>query len=497
MRYLRSPQTAIDPRPLALAALVVLIAAPALVHAQTFRLLHTFDDPTVTTEDQFGIDVAIQDNHVLIGAFMDDTAGTDVGQAHQFDATRGNLIRTIDDPNVTSGDRFGFSVAVDAGGLLIGDYWDDTNGLDNGRAYRFDAATGNRLTTYDDPNVLGGDRFGYAVAFDGNHVLIGEPADMTQGSFVGRAQLINASTGAVIHTFDDPSATTADQFGNAVAIDRNYILISDHSDDTYGLNVGRAHLFDAASGNLLRTFDDPNVTTADQFGYDVAIDGDHVLISDLYDDTDGPNAGRVHLFDAVTGNRLHTFQDPTPTALDTFGIAVAIDGNYVLIGDYADDTHGNNVGQAHLFDATTGAFLQTFNDPTVTTEDHFGISVAIDGDRVLIGARWDDTQGTNVGQAHLFVRLPGDINGDGVVDVADLALVGAQWGTPGLDPLNADIAPALLGDDIVDVADLALVGANWQTSTGPSTDADATTVPTPTALACGCLALTGLIRRRR
>lgn len=45
---------------------------------------------------------------------------------------------------------------------------------------------------------------------------------------------------------------------------------------------------------------------------------------------------------------------------------------------------------------------RTFDDPTVTSEDLFGISVAIDGDRVVVGATFDDTNGSVTGQAHLF-----------------------------------------------------------------------------------------------
>ncbi|MGI9427293.1 MAG: FG-GAP repeat protein [Bythopirellula sp.] len=50
----------------------------------------------------------------------------------------------------------------------------------------------------------------------------------------------------------------------------------------------------------------------------------------------------------------------------------------------------------------TANLLHTFNDPTVTNQDHFGRSVALDGNKVLIAATGDDTNGTGVGQAYLF-----------------------------------------------------------------------------------------------
>lgn len=49
----------------------------------------------------------------------------------------------------------------------------------------------------------------------------------------------------------------------------------------------------------------------------------------------------------------------------------------------------------------TGNLLQTFDDPTVTSGDFFGFSLALDGNNVLIGAEGDNTNGSFVGQAHL------------------------------------------------------------------------------------------------
>ena len=377
----------------------------SFANAQT--LLHTFNDPTVTDEDRFGHSVAIDGDNVLIGAYRDDTNGTNVGQAHLFNAATGNLLHTFNDPNVTSGDAFGWSVAIDGNNVLIGAAWDDTNSTNDGQVHLFDAATGNLLRTFNDPTPANFDHFGWSVAIDGNNVLIGAVYDDTKGITVGQAHLFAAATGNLLHTFNDPTVTTEDNFGHSVAIDGNNVLIGALYDDTNGANVGQAHLFDAATGNLLHTFNDPTVTTGDNFGCSVAIDGNNVLIGAAWDDTNGTNAGQVHLFDAATGNLLRTFNDPTPASYNHFGYSVAIDGDNVLIGVAFN---GAKVGQALLFDAATGNLLHTFNDPTVTTEDNFGCSVAIDGDNILIGALYDDTNGADVGQAHLFTPEPATLS---------------------------------------------------------------------------------------
>ena len=61
---------------------------------------------------------------------------------------------------------------------------------------------------------------------------------------------------------------------------------------------------------------------------------------------------------------------------------------------------------AAFFLATLGvaaeAWPLTFNDPTIISSDRFGTSVALDGNNVLIGAKWDGTLGLQFRQAHLF-----------------------------------------------------------------------------------------------
>ena len=84
---------------------------------------------------------------------------------------------------------------------------------------------------------------------------------------------------------------------------------------------------------------------------------------------------------------------------------MALDGNRVLIGA-AGGMFEAGFGEAHLFDATTGSLLQTFDHAPRSKFDRFGESVALDGNMLLIGAPHDDTRGHYVGQAHLFSTPP-------------------------------------------------------------------------------------------
>ena len=209
-----------------------------------------------------------------------------------------------------------------------------------------------------------------------------------------------------------------------MALNGDNILIGAVGDDTGGTFAGEAYLFDATTGNLLRTFSDPTPTPHDQFGFSLALDGNNVLIGARLDDTNGLNVGQAYLFDATTGDLLQTFDDPTVTKSDFFGDSVALDGNNVPIGAQGDDTNGDDVGQAYLFDAITGDLLATIDIPLATGRDKFGRSVAIDGADILIGAPGNDTQGHNVGQAYLYSGAPVSVPEPPTLSMFLIGLVG-------------------------------------------------------------------------
>lgn len=375
---------------------------------QPFPLLHTFDDPTPTEADLFGHAAALAGTHALVGAYGDDTNGHTVGQAYLFDSTTGTLLHTFDDPTPTTRDWFGISVALGGNYALVGARWDDTNGYDEGQVHLFDINTGNLLHTFNDPTPTHRDSFGDSVALTGNYALIGAVGHNTDDEVFGQAHVFDLTTGTLLHTFEDPTPTNGDSdgFGSSVAAAGNYALVGASGDDTLGDLVGQAHLFDMATGNLLYTFDNPSPNRSDFFGNSVALSENYALVGAQWDDTNGNNAGQAYLFEISTGSLLHTFDGPTPTEFDNFGSSVALAGNYALVGAIGDDTKGESVGRAHLFDIATGNLLHSFDDPTPTDRDYFGQSVALADSYALIGASFADTKGEDVGQAHVFLIDP-------------------------------------------------------------------------------------------
>jgi len=393
-------------------AALIIAALMGSATAAIFSLTQTIDDPTATqfAGDQFGAAVAIGGNKLLIGAPGDSTTGFGRGQAHLYDASTGALLRTFNDPAVTSvlgsvveRNQFGDSVAIDGNNLVISASNDSTNGFGAGRAYQFDATTGNLLNTFNDPTPSGSGGFGNSIAINSNNVLIGDQNDDTGGTSGGQVHQFDATTGALLRTFNDPTPTAGGRFGVSVAVDGNNVLIGNENFDTLG-TTGQVYQFDATTGALLRTFSDPTPPPSlalggDSFGKTVAVSGNLILIGDEDDDTNGLNNGQVHLFDATTGALLQTFISPGgPLASNlNFGISVDIDGNNILIGELPT----SNIAKSYLFDALTGNLLDVLSY-TISTASAFNITVALDGGNALIGFPEENTNGFVVGRAFLF-----------------------------------------------------------------------------------------------
>ena len=106
---------------------------------------------------------------------------------------------------------------------------------------------------------------------------------------------------------------------------------------------------------------------------------------------------------------IQTYSNPNAygtSANDQFGYSVAISGNRVVVGAYGEDDAGAlESGKAYIFDVTTGSLLHTLHNPnaySTSADDYFGSSVAVDGNRVVVGATGEDASGTESGKAYIY-----------------------------------------------------------------------------------------------
>jgi hypothetical protein len=91
---------------------------------------------------------------------------------------------------------------------------------------------------------------------------------------------------------------------------------------------------------------------------------------------------------------------------DQFGVSVAISGTSVVVGAYRDDDKGSDSGSVYVFErnSSTGEYTQTQKlvAEDGASSDRFGYSVGIDGTTVVVGAYLDDDKGSDSGSAYVY-----------------------------------------------------------------------------------------------
>ncbi|MBS0195559.1 MAG: hypothetical protein JSR77_02270 [Planctomycetes bacterium] len=206
-------------------------------------------------------------------------------------------------------------------------------------------------------------------------------------------------------------ASANDQFGDAVAVSGDTLVVGSPSDDV-GPNTdqGSVHIYrwTGTGWAFEATLTAAGGAAGDFFGGSVAISGDTVVVGAFSDDV-GANAnqGSAYVFtrSGTTWTQQAQLNAAGGAAGDSFGGSVAISADTVVVGAYADDVGANaNQGSAYVFARSGTAWTQQaqLNAVGGAATDFFGFSVAISGDTVAVGARLDDV-GANVDQGSVVV----------------------------------------------------------------------------------------------
>jgi len=410
------------PGPFVLMAAIVSALATDSVCAQVC-ILHEgsrIPAPHATAPERFGNSVSVSSNRIVVGYNLD--LGDDSGTAYIFRS----------DPNGAPSDRngdlwvqeawlipsdgatddsFGSSVSIAKDRVVVGSLFDDDAGRNSGSAYVFWYDNNGTPDPSDDlwveedkltaSDASEGDLFGVSVAVSGRHIIVGAMQDDDAGSGSGSAYVFRRDNNDTPH---DPS-------------------------DDFWIQESKLGALDAVEGDL--------------FGISVAISGDRAVVGARADDDAGSDSGSAYVFRHDDNDTPHDRTDDfwiqedkltasDAAAHDQFGTSVAISGDRAVVGAHLDDDAGGASGSAYVFrlddndtplDEEDDFWIQ--EDKLTASDaaggDRFGISVSISGDRVVVGAVWDDDAcpgepTCDSGSAYLFRRDDNDTSSDATDD---------------------------------------------------------------------------------
>jgi uncharacterized repeat protein (TIGR01451 family) len=373
-------------------ALVAFTApAPARAHARSCELIQR--EPQAG--EWFGFAMAADGKRLAVGAPGDPSALQGRGTVYVFQRNGASWGQGLPLQSGAVGDRFGVSVALQGNRLAVGaPSAIGARAPAAGAVFLFEwngsAWVAERIVPADGER---GDEFGSAVALAGDTLVVGAPGDGDRGSLAGAVYVFQRSGtgwGQPRKLFAD-DAQAADEFGSAVAIHGDTLIVgAPFADDLrHRRNFGKVYVFERRNGSwglpqrLPTEFEEDDV----QFGTAVALAGDRLVVGAPGEDRGGVNRGAAYVF-----VRSKTGWTPSPDPKpytdraddDLFGSAVATDGTTDVIGA---PVH-TSVGAAFVGDQP-----EPFTGEGASKGSRFGGSVALMGKVALAGGPRDDPRG--------------------------------------------------------------------------------------------------------
>ncbi len=207
--------------------------------------------------------------------------------------------------------------------------------------------------------------------------------------------------------------TSTIKLGYSVDLDSNFIIVGapGHNNNTGAVFVLQNDGYNLISVALL-TASDGEVN--DQFGISVRISNNTIVVGAMGDDDNGTDAGAAYVFEKP----ISGWADMTETAKlkasdgeagDIFGKSVSIYQSDIVIGAHLDDDNGADAGAAYVFEKPISGWVDMTETAKLLPSDgaaneSFGHSVSVYGNTVVIGAMWDDDNGTYSGSAYIFEK---------------------------------------------------------------------------------------------
>ncbi len=374
-----------------------------------FKLHYNLTSPNAQSGGNFGFSVTANSEIVVVGAPYENSSGyLYAGNAYVFNATTGHLIYNLTSPKPQSLGGFGDSVAADTSFVVVGAPGENASGhFAAGHVYVFNATTGVLIHTLASPKAQYTGLFGYSVAAIGKIVVVGAPQETASGySYAGNAYVFDAKTGHLIYDLTTPAPATYGHFGWSVATTAKIVVVGAMGETASGYSMaGHAYVFNAKNGHLVYTFTSPTPQTDGFFGSSVAADARFVVVGAYGENVSGYSyAGKAYTFNAVTGHLIYNLTSPSPQSGGSFGYSVAVSGNRIVVGAAFESSKGQTeAGNAYAFNAKNGHLVYTFTSPNAQFLGYFGYSVAATAKIVVVGAMGETASGYSMaGHAYVF-----------------------------------------------------------------------------------------------
>ncbi len=409
----------------------------------------------VVNSNKFGSSISLQGDRLLVGAPLQTASGLFPGAAYlfEFDGTSWNEVHKLSPAVPEDGQRFGDTVHLDQDRAIVGSRVYSGSATQAGAAYvfDFDGSTWSEVARLEPSDLDEYDLFGRPVVVDADRIIVGsagadEPTNSgaayvfefdgaqwnetrilkagkpvqdalfgTAIELLGNRAFIRTAAGE-LHVFDwvDPDwqevqvitgvdSANFQEPGSTIALDGGVLLLGAPLDRQRGSAAGAAYVFELIAGNYaqaakLVASDKPEL---DLFGCALAVSGERAIVGACNDSDVKRNAGSATFFQLRDGD-WEEVAIVAPAQLSEgalFGFAVDIDEDRAIVSAFEEQ-------KVYVYNFTGSDWV--LETELVAGDDaggRFGRSIAISGDRIIVGADYDSDAGPLAGAAYLFERM--------------------------------------------------------------------------------------------
>lgn len=390
---------------------VAVVGAPGAGAAYVFRFNGTdwVEEQTLTpstVSGGFGNAVAVQGESIVIGAQSGGSSRSGAVFFYRYVSGAWVEVSTFRKSGGQAIIRYGDDVDVDGDVAVVSDYVvNDGQNFGTVYTYAFDGTAWSETGNISPADGLAGGNFGYAIALDDPVLLVGMPYDRISAAVeeVGSAYVYrrDGSTWALEQKVVSPTREANDVFGRSVDLSGDVAMIQG------GLDV-EAHRYDGSTWAFEQAL---SGSDSNRLGYPIASSDQTVAINDgvtvaVYG-LDGGTWGYTGDVSAIDG-------DP----IGTFGLALAVDGDRLLVGSEGHTHNGVKTGAAYVFESVTGVanepsrptasadpvFMQAFPNPFV---GQMTLSITL-AEREQVTVDVYDLTGRHISRVHQAPMEAGD-----------------------------------------------------------------------------------------
>lgn len=264
---------------------------------------------------------------------------------------------------------------------------------------------------YQAENPTPNDSFGHDVAISGEWAIIGKRSD--------NAQVLRKVEGTWNVVDSLKPVDCKGQFGFFVDIDDEWAVVG------APYSWGSLYLYKLENNKWVER---QSIRGPGMCGVDACISGEW-MISSAYSQH---WKGEVVFYKYEQGTWMEKQKIKGKVDKDWFGEHVAISGDWAVAGARMDDTKGENAGAAHVFKLENDTWVehQTLYSEEIEQQDSFGQALTIDGEWLIIGSPGENTGGRQyTGSAYAFRLINGQWVEQQKLHATDTRANGAQFGS--------------------------------------------------------------------